>query len=314
MKTQPRPSSLDPRPCLYRGRFAPSPSGDLHFGSLIAAVGSYLQARQQQGEWHVRIDDIDPPREVPGATDQILRSLEYYGFEWDGEVVYQSRRQEIYQWALETLQQQGQIYPCSCTRKSLAEHLDPKRPEVYPGLCRQGLPPGEKGRSLRVLCQQTTIQFDDRIQGLQQMDMASECGDFVVKRADGLIAYQLATAVDDAEQGMTEVVRGSDLLESTFRQRHLQQLLSLPSPIYAHLPIATNEAGDKLSKKTRSQAIVHLPVQKTLYQVLQFLGQNPPAELRRVPLQEIWSWAIENWDLAHVPHQRQIVFKNSDKN
>lgn len=295
----------------YRGRFAPSPSGALHFGSLIAATGSYLQARHQQGEWWLRIDDIDPPREVPGTATHILRSLEAYGFAWDGEVSYQSQRQELYEEALQQLQDRDRIYPCGCTRSSLAEHLDPERPAVYPGICRDGLVQGTKERSLRLRCEDRSVQFEDRLQGSQHMDLASECGDFVVKRADGLIAYQLATAVDDASQGMTEVVRGADLLESTFRQRHLQQLLDLPSPSYAHLPVATNTSGEKLSKKTRAVDIARLPIVETLYQVLVFLGQNPPLELRTANRDELWHWAVAHWRFDNIPRQRQI---ECDKN
>ena len=295
----------------YRGRFAPSPSGALHFGSLIAATGSYLQARHQQGEWCVRIDDIDPPREVPGAAAHILHSLEAYGFAWDGEVSYQSRRQDLYQQALQQLQESDRIYPCGCTRSSLVEHLDPERPEVYPGICRDGLAPGAQERSLRVHCQRSIVQFEDRLQGPQCMDLALECGDFVVKRADGLIAYQLATAIDDASQGISEVVRGADLLESTFRQVHLQRLLALPSPAYAHLPVATNASGEKLSKKTRAIDITLLPVVESLYHVLLFLGQNPPVELRSASRDALWDWAIANWQFEDIPRQRQI---ECDKN
>lgn len=308
MKTQPRPTSLEPDSCIYRGRFAPSPSGALHFGSLIAATGSYLQARQQQGEWHVRIDDIDPPREEPGASESIIRSLETYGFEWDGEISYQSQRHEFYQQALEQLNDLGMTYPCSCTRRSLSESLDPEHPQVYPGVCRHGLAAGQVERSRRVRVQDSIIKFYDLILGPQQMCMEDECGDFVIKRADGLFAYQLATAIDDINQGITEVVRGSDLLESTFRQIHLQQLLSLTPPIYAHLPIATNQAGDKLSKKTRAIGIEQLPVIETLYQVLMLLGQNPPTELRRVSRDEVWQWAIDHWRFDQIPKVRQIEY------
>ncbi len=306
----PRSSSLEPSPCHYKGRFAPSPSGALHFGSLIAATGSYLQARQQQGEWLLRIDDIDPPRVVAGATGQILRHLETYGFEWDGEVSYQSQHQARYRDMLRQLRQQGLVYPCGCSRASLATHLDPAHPDVYPGICRHGLAPGQTERSLRVRTDNRVIQFQDRLQGPQQMAMETECGDFVVKRADGLFAYQLATAVDDALQGITEVVRGADLLESTYRQIHLQQLLSLPSPVYAHLPLACNTLGEKLSKKTHATAIEQLPVTETLYQVLAFLGQNPPPDLRQdATLQELWQWAIQYWQLERIPRCRQITLE-----
>lgn len=291
---------------VYRGRFAPSPSGALHFGSLIAATGSYLQARHQQGEWQVRIDDIDPPREVAGAAEQILHDLEAYGFEWDGEVSYQSRHQEIYQHALQALRDQDLVYPCGCTRRSLAKHLDPDHPEVYPGICRQGLAQGQTERSLRVLGQ-GVVTFHDRLQGAQRINMETQCGDFIIKRADGLFAYQLATAVDDVHQGITEVVRGSDLLESTFRQIYLQQQLSLASPGYLHLPIATNQDGEKLSKNTHAVGIGQLPTIGTLYQVLVFLGQNPPPALQQARLDELWQWAIQHWRIQNVPQRQEIA-------
>jgi glutamyl-Q tRNA(Asp) synthetase len=259
----------------------------------------------------LRIDDIDPPRVVAGAAEQILHSLETYGFEWDGEVSYQSQRLALYQDMLQQLQHQGLVYPCGCSRTSLAAHLDPARPDVYPGICRHGLAPGQTERSLRVRTANSVIQFHDPLQGPQQLVMETECGDFVVKRADGLFAYQLATAVDDALQGISEVVRGADLLESTYRQIHLQQLLSLPSPVYAHLPVACNRNGEKLSKKTLATDIEQLPVIETLYQVLVFLGQNPPPVLRhQASLQELWQWAIQHWQLELIPRCRQIAIED----
>jgi len=308
----PRPSSLDTRPRVYRGRFAPSPSGALHFGSLVAATGSYLQARHQQGEWLVRIDDIDPPREVAGAVDQILRDLDTYGFKWDGEISYQSQHQERYQHALQQLWDQSLLYPCACTRRSLAKHLDSDHPEVYPGICRHGLSPGQTERSLRMLTENVFIQYHDQLQGPQEMNLETQCGDFIVKRADGLIAYQLATAVDDVYQGITEVVRGADLLESTFRQCYIQQRLSLSSPLYTHLPIANNHDGEKLSKNTHATSIIELPKAKTLYQALVFLGQDPPPDLTHSNLNEIWQWAIQHWQFSAIPQRRQILF-NEDK-
>lgn len=301
-----------PKSAPYRGRFAPSPSGALHFGSLVAATGSYLQARHQQGEWLVRIDDIDPPREVAGAAEQILRDLEHYGFEWDGEVSYQSQRQEYYQAALQQLQDQKLLYPCSCTRRSLAKHLDPEHPEAYPGICRHGLSPGQTERSLRILTEKVVIQYHDQLQGPQKMNLETQCGDFIVKRADGLIAYQLATAVDDVYQGITEVVRGADLLESTFRQCYIQQQLSLSSPLYTHLPIANNHDGEKLSKNTHATSIIELPKANTLYQALVFLGQDPPPDLTHSNLNEIWQWAIQHWQFSAIPQHRHILF-NEDK-
>lgn len=230
------------------GRFAPSPTGPLHFGSLIAAVGSYLSTRSQGGEWLVRMEDIDPPREVKGAAGDILRTLETYGFEWDGEILYQRRRRDAYETALDGLRRGNTLYPCTCTRKEVADSsvLGIEGP-VYPGTCRAGLAQERVARAWRVRTEGAAIEFTDGVQGLQSSVLERDVGDFVVQRADGLYAYQLACVVNDAEQGMTEVVRGADLLTSTARQIHLQRLLGLPTPAYTHLPAAVNAQGEKLS-------------------------------------------------------------------
>jgi glutamyl-Q tRNA(Asp) synthetase len=291
----------------YRGRFAPSPTGPLHFGSLIAATASYLQAHAMQGEWLVRMEDLDTPRTVPGAADHILRTLEHYGFEWQGPVIYQSQRQEAYEAALTQLKKQGAIYGCGCSRKEIADSghhgIDGV---VYPGTCRDGLAPGKSARAWRIRVSDQTIRFEDEIQGPQAQHLANDIGDFVLKRADGLFAYQLAVVVDDGWQGITHVLRGADLLDSTPRQIFLQQVLQLPQPGYAHVPVATNAAGEKLSKQTLAPALEWQHASEQLWQVLQFLQQSPPYSLRQAPLAELWAWAREHWRLQAIPRTRHI--------
>ncbi|MEJ2360491.1 MAG: tRNA glutamyl-Q(34) synthetase GluQRS [Gammaproteobacteria bacterium] len=281
----------------YRGRFAPSPTGPLHLGSLIAATASYLQARHQGGEWWVRIEDIDPPREVAGASDMILRTLEAFGFEWDGPVSYQSCQQDRYRAALAQLQRENRVYACGCSRKDLATAGN----YIYPGTCREGLAPGRQPRSWRLRVPEQVDEYVDAIQGLQRTEPATELGDFVLWRADGYVAYQLATALDDAEQGMTEVVRGADLLDSTPRQRLVQQALGLPSPAYAHHPVVTGANGYKLSKQNRAPPLdSHKPTPQ-LHAALRFLGQAPPMPLQQAHVDELWAWARANWDLQRIP-------------
>ena len=288
------------------GRFAPSPSGPLHFGSLVAAVGSFLDARHRGGRWLLRIEDVDSARTVPGAADAILATLTRYGLEWDGDIVWQSRRLDAYAAALERLQRAGHVFPCACTRREMADSaLAPDGSRRYPGTCREGLAPGRSARAWRVRTGPDPVCFEDAVQGLQQQDLASAVGDYVVLRADGVFAYQLAVVVDDAEAGVTHVVRGADLLDSTARQINLQRLLGLAQPVYAHLPVATNAAGEKLSKQTLAQAIDDHPPATALLAALAFLGQQPPLELARATLPRIWEWAHAHWQLAHVPRCRQ---------
>lgn len=292
----------------YRGRFAPSPTGALHFGSLVAALGSFLEARARHGQWLVRIEDIDPPREVPGAADAILRTLDIYGLHWDEAVRYQSQRLEAYEAALANLATQGRLYPCGCSRSEIAAAAgNTRHPQYYPGTCRGGLPPGRAARALRVDSRGSAIRFTDRLQGPQYQDIAAEIGDFVVRRADGLIAYQLAVVVDDADQGITEIVRGSDLLDSTPRQCLLQQLFGLPMPDYVHLPIAVDITGAKLSKQTQATALDDRHPVFGLWHALDFLNQAPPADLRRASLATLWEWAHGHWQLSRVPRVLQQV-------
>jgi len=295
----------------YRGRFAPSPTGPLHFGSLVAAVGSYLEARVCGGEWLVRMEDVDAPRNVPGAAESILTTLEAFGFEWDGEVLWQSERLEAYREALAQLKAAGLAYGCACSRKEIADSAT--RPAVdgglaYPGTCRNGLPPGRTARAWRLRVDEGETAFEDRIQGRISQHLERDVGDFVLLRADGQFAYQLAVVVDDAWQGMTDVVRGADLIDSTPRQIWLQRCLGVATPRYAHLPVATNAAGEKLSKQTLAPALSVGQAGALLVRALAFLGQEPPPELAAESVRTVWQWAMAHWQLAKVPRRRGIVF------
>ncbi len=291
----------------YRGRFAPSPTGPLHFGSLVAAVGSYLEAKTRGGEWLLRMEDLDAPRAQPGAAEAILRTLQACGLRWDGEPMYQSRRSAAYRTALARLEAQGLIYACGCSRREIADSgLGPDGALIYPGTCRNGLAPGKKARATRVRIDNAVIEFEDAVQGTIRQDLAAEVGDFVLLRADGLYAYQLAVVVDDAQQGITDVVRGADLLDSTPRQIYLQRLLGLPTPRYLHLPAAVNAAGEKLSKQTLAPPVDARDAVPVLVQVMEFLGQAPPAQLRRATLDEFWAWALAHWDARHIPRRRSL--------
>ena len=296
----------------YRGRFAPTPSGPLHFGSMVAAVGSFLDARSRGGAWLVRVDDLDPPRTVPGAAGAILRCLDAFGMHWDGTVVYQSTRNDAYHAALHQLRQSGRTYPCACSRKEIIDvGLAGVEGAVYPGTCRKGLTAGREARALRVRTDAAVVEFDDGLQGHVRQDLQAEIGDFVVYRADHVFAYHLACAVDDAEQGITEVVRGADLIASTPRQIHLQKLLGLPTPAYLHLPVAVNGAGEKLSKQTQAHAVDQSHPAATLDRVLRFLGHAPPAEIRGAGLHELWTWAFQNWLRESLPRASSIAAPES---
>ncbi|HEY3487064.1 MAG TPA: tRNA glutamyl-Q(34) synthetase GluQRS [Gammaproteobacteria bacterium] len=282
----------------YIGRFAPSPTGPLHFGSLIAALGSYLDARVHKGKWLLRIDDIDPPRTQPGAVESILRTLEQFGFEWDGAVLFQSSRNQAYHEALLQLQDRGLVFFCTCSRRQIAEEGD----TVYPGTCRQCMTaPADRKYSIRIRTEAGKTGLNDLIQGSYAQNLDIEVGDFVLLRRDGFFSYHLACSVDDAYQSVTHVVRGADLLDSTPRQIYLQQLLQFPTPQYAHLPIATNPAGQKLSKQNLARALDTNRREQLLRDALQFLGQQPPQELQSADLKTLWYWASANWSLSSVP-------------
>jgi len=296
------------QPTMYRGRFAPSPTGPLHFGSLVAAVGSYLDARASGGEWLLRIEDIDESRSVPGMAGNIQRSLESMGFVWDGEVAFQSRRKALYQAAFEQLRMAGAVFACACTRREVADSsLGVDGAPRYPGTCRNGLPPGRDGRAWRLKVEPGQVCFEDALQGHICQDLAAVVGDFILLRADGLFSYQLAVVVDDAAQGINHVVRGADLIDSTPRQICLQGQLRLPTPGYLHLPAAVNAAGEKLSKQTRAKPVDVARPQRALMAALEFLGQKPPAELLEADLESFWRWARMNWSRSHLPHCRAVA-------
>lgn len=285
----------------YRGRFAPSPTGPLHIGSLIAAMASYLDARSRGGQWLVRMEDLDPPREMPGAADSILHTLDRFGFEWDGPVWYQSRRSEVYQAELERLLADGLAFHCSCSRQEIlqAARFGVEGP-VYPGTCRQGLPPGKTPRAVRLRVADVEIGLEDRLQGRICQNLGRELGDFVIRRADGLFAYQLAVVIDDAAQGITDVVRGSDLLGSTPRQCWLQTQLGLPRPSYMHVPVAVNAAGEKLSKQTRAPGLEDADPVEMLWRAAAFLELSPPERLRTASLSSFWDWAMHHWQVDRL--------------
>jgi glutamyl-Q tRNA(Asp) synthetase len=283
---------------MYVGRFAPSPTGPLHFGSLLAAAGSFLRARSLGGRWLVRIEDIDPPREVPGASDAILRTLEAFGLEWDGEVIYQSARSEAYRAALDQLDHVGALYACTCSRKEIGG-------PVYPGSCRDRRPTAEP-HALRVVAPSRPITFIDLLQGEVTQDLAQEVGDFVVRRADGLFAYQLAVVVDDAAQGITEVVRGCDLLDSTPRQIYLQELLGVPTPAYLHLPVIVDATGQKLSKQSYAAPVDAARPLPAIVAALRVLGLAPPTDLLEGSAEEAWRWALGRWEPARLPRTRSV--------
>lgn len=294
-------------PVTTVGRFAPSPTGPLHFGSLIAAVGSWLDARSRGGRWLLRIEDVDTPRVIPGADQAILADLERFGLCWDGEVLWQSRRFDRYAAALDRLRAEGQVYGCACSRKEIADSSLSRARDGglrYPGTCRNGLAPGRVARAWRVRTTPGELCFDDALQGRQCEDVARDVGDFVLRRADGVWAYQLAVVVDDAEQGVTDIVRGADLLDSTPRQIHLQRLLGYPQPGYLHLPVAINTAGEKLSKQTLAHAVAEQPASITLEAALRFLGHTPPAVLHRAPVHELLDWARTAWQRQRLPALR----------
>lgn len=299
--TETRPTfqpEFRPRP-HYRGRFAPSPTGLLHFGSLVAAVASYLDALHAGGDWLIRMEDLDRPREVTGSAEAIIATLASFGFEWTESIVRQSDRTELYQSALDRLIAGSLAYPCSCSRSEIQQapgNAAGQGDELrYPGWCRNGPRAPGQPLAMRLRVPAGPLEFVDRIQGRIAFSLSEEIGDFVIRRRDGLFAYQLAVVVDDADQGITHVVRGADLLNSTPRQILLQRCLGLPTPEYAHVPVATDSSGIKLSKSAGSGAIDPTRPGQELWRALAFLRQQPPDDLRDAPLASLWSWAREHW-------------------
>ena len=290
----------------YKGRFAPSPTGLPHLGTLIAALASYLQARVNRGEWVLRIEDVDTTRRVQGADDAMLRTLDRFGFEWDGEVIRQSQRTALYDHALQQLDAQDLVFPCTCSRKLLAQTAL-EQAGVYPGTCRGQKLPFPHEHAVRMRVADVTIGFEDAVIGEYRQALGTECGDFVVKRRDGLFAYQLAVVVDDADQGVTEVVRGADLLDSTPRQIYLQQCLDYPRPDYCHVPLLLDPEGRKLGKSEGAAELRPERPVRSLYAALDHLGQQPPADLARAGLTDIWQWAVDNWDIKKIPKRPSMI-------
>lgn len=283
------------------GRFAPSPTGDLHLGSLTSALGSYLSARAAGARWLVRMEDLDRTREVVGAADRILRTLEQFGLEWDGPVVYQSRRTGLYEAALDRLRADGRVFACSCSRAQLRQLARTSDGEpVYPGTCRRGTAPGRLPPAMRFRLDDAAavVTIEDRLQGTYVQDVGRAVGDFVVRRRDGFHAYQLAVVVDDAQQGVTEVVRGCDLLDNTPRQVLLQRALGLPRPDYAHLPVVTEPDGSKLAKRRRSVPLDPARAPALLHTALVLLRQSPPPGLRSASVATLCDWARRHWTPA----------------
>lgn len=297
----------------YTGRFAPSPTGPLHAGSMLAALASCLESRVRGGKWLLRMEDVDAPRTRPGAADTILRQLDACGFEWDGKVEWQSQRLDAYRHALDQLIAAGHAYPCACSRREIADSalLAPDGSHRYPGTCRNGLLPGRSARAWRCRTMAVKLHWMDAIQGAQSEALAETVGDFVLLRADGQFAYQLAVVVDDDWQSVTHVVRGADLLDSTGRQRHLQTLLGQPHPEYAHLPVLTNASGEKLSKQTLAAPVDPEHPEIALVSALQLLGQHPPGGLKTASVATIWDWARTHWTLENVPRQRTLKIEDA---
>lgn len=299
-------TDLSAKKPLYRGRFAPSPTGPLHIGSLYTAVASFLQARSQQGQWLLRIDDLDPFRCKTQYSQQIINTLERYSLHWDEPIVYQSERHHSYRAALQTLQQQGRLYPCQCSRKDLANRQSAST--VYDRHCLTQRPSANQTCALRLRLNAEQISFKDRVQGLQRQDLAPQVGDFVIFRKDQVYAYHLAAIIDDDEQGVSEVLRGSDLLDSSFRQILLQQLLSIEAPLYAHIPTINDAYGAKLSKQTFAADVALSPVRETLIQVMGYLNLQPPKELLDLEPSEILNWAIPRWSIDKIKPETSILF------
>jgi glutamyl-Q tRNA(Asp) synthetase len=286
----------------YVGRFAPSPTGPLHLGSLVAALGSYLDARQHAGRWLLRIEDLDSARVRPGCADDIQRTLEHLGLNWDGPVEYQSRRGALYEEAIHALGVRAVTYACHCTRRTLAAGED----AAYPGTCRDR-PPAKGPAALRFRVDEAeTVSFIDRFQGPVQFALRA-LGDVIIRRRDGVVAYQLAVVVDDADQGVTDVVRGADLLPSTPWQLLLQRALALPTPSYGHLPVVVEPDGAKLAKSRRSMPVDARRASRQLIEALQLLRHPPPPELADEEPPAILAWALNHWNPANLERVQKAM-------
>jgi len=286
----------------YRGRFAPSPSGPLHFGSMVAAIGSWVDARHHQGQWLVRMEDIDPPREMPGAADDILKTLEAYGLYWDQKVTYQSSSLERYQELLQRLLDEHLVYRCTCTRKQIKATGG-----VYGNSCRLAEHPEETAHSIRLKVEDPILGFQDCFQGNCEADLLTAGEDYILKRKDGLFAYMLAVVADDIEQQITHVIRGADLLDTTTQQLYLYRVLKAKVPIYGHLPIALNSQGLKLSKQNHATAVSRDNVVETLWQAISFLKQNPPDSLRLESKEQVLNWAVQHWQPEVFAGNRSFI-------
>ena len=287
----------------YIGRFAPSPTGPLHIGSLLTAVASYVDAKSQNGQWLVRMEDIDPPREMAGAADSILQTLKHYGLHWDGDILFQSQQQDRYELAVQELLASGKAFYCTCSRSQI---LAASGSTTYPGTCRHCHQLPTEPFAVRLQVQDRQIQFEDGLQGFQHCNLQQQGGDFVIKRKEGLYAYHLAVVLDDALQGITHIVRGSDLLDSTFCHWYLQEVLNLPHPHYTHLPVIVNQEGQKLSKQTFAEPVPLTDPWPYLLNCLRALGQSPPDSLRGASATAILEWSCEHWQMQRVPHQPSI--------
>lgn len=285
----------------YIGRFAPTPSGYLHFGSLVAALASWLDARAAGGRWLVRMEDLDPPREVAGAQAAILQTLDSYGLHWDGEVVYQSLRHDAYQQVIDRLLAQGLAYACTCSRKQLEPYQG-----IYPGTCRNAGHTTEDA-AIRVRVPELLYRFEDRVQGAYSQHLGRESGDFVIRRRDGLYAYQLAVVLDDAWQGVTDIVRGADLLDSTPRHLYLQELLGLPQPRYLHVPLIIQPDGNKLGKSYRSPPLDPDQAAPLLVRALRALGQAREADLPDGSVKDVLGWGVAHWNSDAIPRVRTVA-------
>lgn len=296
---------MKPQPA-YIGRFAPSPSGPLHLGSFVTALASWLDARSQAGTWRLRMEDLDRPRVTQTHADDILWTLERFGLCWDGDILYQRTRDPAYAEALDRLTRQQQVYACTCTRRELADSQAGIDGPLYPGHCRGNPPYLPTKHALRLKVGAQACHIIDRIHGEYSQVLTREIGDFILRRSDGLYAYQLAVVVDDASQGVTHVVRGADLLSSSPRQVYLQQLLGYPTPTYAHIPLLLNPAGAKLSKREAADPVSQHRPETTLLLCLRLLGQAPPEDLLATDRDEILSWATAHWDVSRVPRVKQF--------